>query len=284
MHKHFSFSFEFFPAKGTKITSNTSLCNSLVNFIEMKPSFVSVTYGAGGTTQEGTYDMVKFLRREYPNLNIACHITSIGSSKDELRKIIENYLDISVNHFIALRGDIPQNYSGEIYYADEVVKLIREIEQDYSKPIEISVAAYPETHPHAPTAEFDMQHLKKKFDAGANHAITQFFFDNEIYKKFIQNMKGHDINISQIFAGVIPIHNFLNLQNFARKCEASIPYYIENLFQPSNNYDTDNLASILLYRQCNELINFGTPHLHFYTLNKLNITREVLKLLHLHNF
>jgi methylenetetrahydrofolate reductase (NADPH) len=263
-------SFEFFPPKTDE--AELKLWHTIKELENLSPSFVSVTYGAGGSTRERTHNIVKKIRQE-TNLAPASHLTCVNATRGEIDEIAKNYWDIGVRHIVALRGDAP-NMTGDYVptpggydYATDLVAGLKKVAD-----FEISVAAYPEVHPTAKSAEDDLKHLKEKMDAGATRAITQFFFDADDYFRFVDKAK--KIGITQpIVPGILPISNFVQAERFANMCNAKIPQVIRDKYKdnPENPAASIEIATEL----CQKLIKGGVEHLHFYTLNRADLVKAI---------
>jgi methylenetetrahydrofolate reductase (NADPH) len=233
---------------------------------QLNPKFFSVTFGAGGTTRDRTLETVVEIQSE--GLEAAPHLSCIASSRDEIRDILAQYRSHGIKHLVALRGDMP---SGEVSasdfrYANELVEFIRQETGDW---FEIEVAAYPEFHPEAPTAKADLASFKRKVDAGANSAITQYFYNADAYFQFIEQCDAMGIAIP-VYPGVMPIYNFAQLSRFSAVCGAEIPRWLRLRMQDYG----DDLASVRAFgldvvtELCDRLLASGVPGLHFYTLNQ----------------
>jgi len=264
-------SFEFFPPHTEKLEA--TLWKSVQRLKDLKPRFVSVTYGADGSTRERTHAAVKRIVTE-TNLTAAPHLTCIGASCGEIDDIARAYWDLGVRHLVALRGDAPQGtgaYSprpdGYAYAADLVAGLKNVADFD------ISVAAYPEVHPDAPNAFFDLENLKRKLDAGAMRAITQFFFDVDAFLRFRDLASAAGIE-SAIVPGILPITRFPQLQRFAEQCGASVPDWLHERFSGLDD-DAETrqmIAASVAIEQVHRLQTEGINEFHFYTLNRSELT------------
>ncbi|MGF1608823.1 MAG: methylenetetrahydrofolate reductase [NAD(P)H] [Kiloniellales bacterium] len=253
-----------------------------INKLEpLSPRFVSVTYGAGGSTRERTHRLVGRIRKETA-LEPAAHLTCVAATREEIDAIARSYWEAGVRHIVALRGDPPGGMSGAYephpggyaYGADLVAGLRRVAD------FEISVAAYPEVHPQALDAESDLDNLKRKLDAGANRAITQFFFDPECYLRFVDRARAAGIT-APIVPGILPITNFARTAEIARKCQAAIPDWLAALFEGlQDDPDTRALVSAVAGAElCRQLQMQGVEEFHFYTLNKAELTVAICRLL-----
>lgn len=266
------FSFEFFPPKTAE--GKEKLQGVRDELARRKPDFFSVTYGAGGSTQERTIDTV--LKFQDQGIATAPHLSCVGSTKENISSLLDLYKEHGVSRIVALRGDLPSGMggdAGELKYANELVEFIREHSGDH---FNLEVAAYPEFHPQAPSAEADLLNFKKKVDAGANSAITQYFFNADSYFYFIDRIEAMGINIP-IVPGIMPITNYSNLVRFSDMCGAEIPRWIKKQLEAY----ADDSASILKFgeevvtRMCETLLKAGVPGIHFYTMNQANPTLRI---------
>jgi len=258
------FSFEFFPPKTPE--GMAKLRDARKQLAQLGPKFFSVTFGAGGTTRDRTLETVLEIQAE--GREAAPHISCVSSDKAEIRDILAQYRANGIRHIVALRGDLP---SGEVSasdfrYASELVEFIRLETGDW---FEIEVAAYPEIHPEAPSALADLQNFKRKVDAGANAAITQYFYNADAYFRFMDECDALGISIP-VYPGVMPIYNFAQLSRFSAVCGAEIPRWLRLRMQDYG----DDLASVralgmdVVTELCDRLLASGVPGLHFYTLNQ----------------
>lgn len=272
-----SFSFEFFPPKTEEGTAK--LRKVRVELGALKPKFFSVTFGAGGSTQQGTYDAVVEIQEA--GYGAAPHLSCIGSSRDKVRELLQAYMDKGVHRIVALRGDIPSGMveTGEFHYANELVEFIRTETGDHFK---IEVAAYPEFHPQAPSAEKDLANFKRKVDAGANSAMTQYFFNPYAYFRFVDDCERMGVDLP-IVPGIMPITNHTQLARFSDMCGAEIPRWIRKRLQGYG----DDKASIRAFGEevvtemCQLLLERGAPGLHFYTMNQTAPTQALWRNLNL---
>jgi methylenetetrahydrofolate reductase (NADPH) len=273
-----SVSFEFFPPK-TAETEQT-LWTSMRRLEPLSPSFVSVTYGAGGTTRHRTHETVKRILSE-TTLTPAAHLTCVGSSRAEIDEIADAYWQAGVRHLVALRGDPPAGESRFVSapdgyrYASELVEGLKR-RHDF----EISVACYPEAHPEAESLDADIENLKRKIDAGATRAMTQFFFDNELYFRFRELAARAGINVP-IVPGIMPITNLTQTAKFAKNAGASVPRFVWDAFDGLER-EPDLRQSIsvsLTIDQVRGLRNEGVDDFHFYTLNRADLTYTICHLL-----
>jgi methylenetetrahydrofolate reductase (NADPH) len=274
-------SFEFFPPKGPE--GLASLKETIQTLATFAPDYVSVTYGAGGTTKNQTQEVVDFIN-EQTSLTAAAHLTCVDALKEETNAIAKNYLDKGVSHIVALRGDMPGmegNYKpldGGYAYADDLVAGLKSI-GDFT----VHVAAYPETHPQALSKQADIDHLKRKQDAGADFAITQYCFDTDTLLRFVEDARKNGINMP-IIPGIMPIANFKQVANFSARCGASIPEWLRKAFEHYDQYPASkeretHMAVHIATEQCRLLTQEGLNHFHFYTLNQAPIVATICDLL-----
>lgn len=272
-------SFEFFPPKNEEMEKK--LWNAISELKNLKPNFVSVTYGAGGSTRERTHQTIKRIIKE-TDLKPAAHLTCVAASKAEIHEILESYWQSGVRHLVALRGDMPastpnyQLHPDGYKYASELVEGIRKTNMDF----EISVAGYPEKHPEAKSLDEDIDNLKRKVDAGANRIITQFFFDCDAYFHFVDKCRKRGIEVP-IIPGILPVSNVKQTKHFAKMCGAKIPTWMNNLFENlDEKQDTRILiAGIVATELCRILHNKGVDDFHFYTLNRADLTLAICHVL-----
>jgi methylenetetrahydrofolate reductase (NADPH) len=267
------FSVEFFPPQTPEGVEK--LRATWTKLAPLKPAFFSVTFGAGGSTQDRTFDTVAEIRAA--GLPAAPHLSCVGSTKPRLREILQRYQAAGVHRIVALRGDLPSGMAdpGELRHANELVEFIRQETGDW---FHIEVAAYPEYHPQARTPQEDLLNFKRKADAGANSAITQFFFNADAYEHFVDSARAAGVTLP-IVAGIMPIASFSKLARFADSCGAEIPRWMRRKFESYG----DDAASIRAFgldvvtELCQRLIERGAPGLHFYTLNQAGLTTEVVR-------
>ena len=270
----FTISFEFFPPKTEAMEQK--LWQSVKALEPLLPAFASVTYGAGGSTRERTHNTVRRMVKE-TKLKPAAHLTCVNASKDEVNEVARAYWQAGVRHIVALRGDPPEGMQGYAphpngyRYASELVAGLRKVAD-----FEISVAAFPEKHPESKSFEADMDYLKQKIDAGATRAITQYFFDTEHYFKLLDRAASCGISIP-IVPGIMPIVNFTQAQKFSAMCGASVPGWLVQKFTGLENNEKGHFAAAVEVAsvQCRELLAAGAKHLHFYTLNRAELTQAV---------
>lgn len=271
-------SFEFFPPKTAEMEA--SLWQAICQLAPLRPRFVSVTYGAGGTTRERTHATVKRILAE-TNLVPAAHLTCVGASRAEVDAVVRSYGGIGVRHIVALRGDPPEGHGRFVPHPDgyrdaaELVAGIRAIGD-----FEVSVAAYPEVHPEASSPEADLDNLRRKIDAGASRAITQFFFDPEAYLRFLDRAHRAGIRVP-IVPGILPVTHFARTCEFARRCGASIPASFAQMFEglDSDPATRKLVAAWIAAEQCRTLQSHGVREFHFYTLNRAELTRSICHIL-----
>jgi methylenetetrahydrofolate reductase (NADPH) len=268
-------SFEFFPPKTAEMESK--LWEVIQRLAPLRPRFVSVTYGAGGSTRERTHATIRRILSE-TDLVPASHLTCVGASAAEIDAIVRDYYDVGVRHIVALRGDAPAGADGapsayaphpEGYaYAADLVASIHKIAS-----FEISVAAYPETHPDAASPAQDLDNLKRKIDAGATRAITQFFFDVDRYLRFMDRVRAAGITVP-VVPGILPVTNFAQVRKFAAACGAAIPASMASLFEGlDRDPETRKLvAASHAAEMCQKLRANGVEEFHFYTLNRAELT------------
>lgn len=239
-----------------------------------------MTFGAGGSTRERTWQTVHEVAKE--GIPTAPHISCIGQSRQEIVDLVNAYKDSGVNRIVALRGDIPSGMgskTSEVKFADDLVRVIREETGDH---FTLEVAAYPEMHPQARSFEDDMDHLKRKQDAGADHAITQYFFNPEAYAFYMEEMEKRGVTIP-IYVGIMPVINFDNLQRFSDNCGADIPRWMRMKMEELK-HDPESLKDFgteWVSRLCEKLLDIGAPGIHFYTLNQAKPTLRILDNLNL---
>lgn len=267
-------SFEFFPPKTEKMEA--TLWRSVQELGPLSPSFVSVTYGADGSTRDRTHNVVLRVLRE-TDLSPAAHLTCVGASREDIDHIARRYWEEGVRHIVALRGDPPQDASsyqphpGGYAYAADLVEGLRRVAD-----FEISVAAYPEVHPEARDADFDLENLRRKLDAGATRAITQFFFDPDCYLRFRDRCAAAGIPV-EIVPGILPVTNFARLRSFASACGASVPDWLADRFDGLDNDPTTRqlIAANTAIEQVSRLHEHGVRDFHFYTLNRHELTKAI---------
>jgi methylenetetrahydrofolate reductase (NADPH) len=272
-------SFEFFPPKTDAMEER--FWDSVQQLAPLNPRFVSVTYGAGGTTRERTLRMVSRIQAT-TGVNAAAHLTCVGASRDEVDNVVRNYREAGVSRVVALRGDPPEGVGAPFVphpagyrSAAELVAGIRRIGD-----FDISVAAYPEKHPQSPDWDADIDNLKRKFGAGATRAITQMFFDNDDYFRLVERARKAGIT-QQIVPGIQPIHSFRQIAGFAARCGATIPDWLAERFAGlEDDPETHALvAAAVAAEQVLELVDAGITEFHFYTLNRSSLVLALARLL-----
>ena len=272
-------SFEFFPPKNERMEE--ALWTAVRRLEPLQPGFVSVTYGAGGSTRERTHATVTRITRE-TSLPPAAHLTCVSATRAEVDGVVRDYWDAGVRHIVALRGD-PQAGAGARYephpggYAN-AAELVAGITQIGA--FDISVAGYPEKHPESPSTAYDLDNLKAKVDAGASRVITQFFFDNERYLRFVEDVRAHGI-WCPIVPGIVPIHNFRQVAGFAAKTGATIPSWLARRFDGLDDdpATTHLVAAAVAAEQVMDLVDQGIRQFHFYTLNRADLVFAICHLL-----
>jgi methylenetetrahydrofolate reductase (NADPH) len=272
-HTSRTFSFELFPPKTEKGLQNMRATVTQLN--TLAPEFFSVTYGAGGSTQERTFSSVDWLTEN--GIETAPHLSCIGSDRDEILQILDHYKRQGIRHIVALRGDLPSGVglggSGELNYANELVSLIKE---NFGNHFFIEVAAYPEFHPQASGPEADLDNFKRKVEAGAASAITQYFYNADAYFRFLEDCAKRNIEIP-IVPGIMPITNFVQLARFSDSCGAEIPRWLR-MRLASFGDDLEGIRSYgsdVVSKLCEQLLSGGAPGLHFYTMNKAGPTLQI---------
>ncbi len=266
------FSLEFFPPKTDKGRENLATTQKTL-FEAIQPTYASVTFGAGGSTQEGTFEAVMDIHRQ--GVEAAPHLSCIGSTRESISRILKGYQEQGIHRIVALRGDMPSGMgaSGDFRYANELVEFIRQETGDH---FHIEVAAYPEFHPQAPDAFTDLQNFKRKVEAGADSAITQYFYNIDAYLRFGEDCAAMGLDLP-IVPGIMPITNYTNLARFSEMCGAEIPRWIRERLIAYRD-DTDSLRAFGLevtIRLCQDLLGAGAPGLHFYTMNQSSATLQV---------
>jgi len=279
-HRRIAVSFEFFPPKDEQMEQ--VLWESIERLAPLSPSFVSVTYGAGGSTRERTHATVKRLLAETP-LTPAAHLTCVAATKEDIDAIVRNYHAAGVRHIVALRGDSIEGagakyapHPGGYRNSADLTAGIKRIVPDF----EISVSAYPEKHPDSPTVEADIDMLKAKVDAGASRAITQFFFDNDLYFRYLDRVRARGIDIP-IVPGILPVQNFKAAKNFAERAGASVPAWIAERFHGLENDAATRklIAAAVAAEQVIDLFDRGVTSFHFYTMNRADLVYAICHLL-----
>ena len=271
-------SFEFFPPKTEKMEE--TLWESVKTLEPLAPRFVSVTYGAGGSTRERTHATVARIVRE-TSIPAAAHLTCVNATRDEVDAIARSYWDVGVRHIVAIRGDPPEQgakfapHPGGYANAAELVAGLKRV-----APFEISVAAFPECHPDSPNVAADLDNLKRKVDAGANRATTQFFFDPECFFRFQDQVAAAGIGI-EILPGIMPVTNFAAINRMAAMNGTSVPAWVGRLFEGLDNLPAARqlIAATVAAELCGQLYAGGVRHFHFYTLNRAELSYAICHLL-----
>ncbi len=266
------YSFEFFPPKTEEGVAK--LRDTRDELAKLKPRFFSVTFGAGGSTRERTFETVHEIQRD-SGIEAAPHLSCVGSTRDSIREILTLYKKENIHHIVALRGDLPSGMGqpGEFRYANELVAFIR---TETGNHFHIEVAAYPEFHPQANNADTDLDNFKRKIEAGADSAITQYFYNPYAYYNFVEQCEKRAIDLP-IVPGIMPITNYTQLARFSDMCGAEIPRWIRKRLETYG----DDKASIrafgedLVTEMCQDLLDAGAPGLHFYTMNQAGPTTAI---------
>ncbi len=266
-------SYEFFPPKTAE--QKQTLFDTVAALQPTSPDYVSVTFGAGGSTLSYTFDTVAELKGL--GLEVAPHLSCLGGTREEIRDLLQRYVALGCQRIVALRGDMPSGMAspGEFRYASELVRYIR---QDFADQFHIEVACYPEFHPQCRDAQSDLKHFAEKVEAGANAAITQYFFNAESYFRFLDDVRRAGIEVP-IVPGIMPITNFSQLRRFSEMCGAEIPRWLERRLSAY----ADDATAIRAYGLevvvdlCRKLIAGGAPGLHFYTLNRAKATLGIVE-------
>ncbi|MPM36754.1 5,10-methylenetetrahydrofolate reductase [bioreactor metagenome] len=273
IEKKLPVSFEFFPPKTPE--GAQKLRGVRAKLYECKPEFCSVTYGAGGSTQEGTFNTVKEILAE--GVDAASHFSCIGATRDSVREQLALLKVMGVRRLVALRGDLPSGYGmgGEFHYASDLVAFIRQETGDY---FHIEVAAYPEVHPQARSADADLKAYVTKVKAGANSAITQYFFNADAYFRFVDDTRKLGVDVP-VVPGIMPIMGASQLMRFSDACGAEIPRWIRLRLQGYGD-DVDSIRAFgldVVSAMCEQLVKGGAPSLHFYTMNQSAATLEICR-------
>lgn len=265
------FSFEFYPPKTVEGAKNLEKVHQ--ELAQLNPDFFSVTFGAGGSTRDNTYDTVVKIQQN--GVSAAPHLSCVASTKENILEILQNYREHGVSKIVALRGDLPSGMmsAGEFRYANELVEFIRKETGDH---FQIHVAGYPEVHPQASSAQDDFDNFKRKVDAGANAVITQYFYNAEAYFYFLDKCEKGGIDIP-IVPGIMPITNYSQLFRFSDMCGADIPRWMRKTLEGFGD-DRDSIIAFgeeVVSKLCQELLDNGAPGLHFYTMNQAKPTLAV---------
>ncbi|MBK7492366.1 MAG: methylenetetrahydrofolate reductase [NAD(P)H] [Nitrosomonas sp.] len=273
-----AFSFELFPPQTPEGVEKLRLTRQ--QLARFNPKFFSVTFGAGGSTRERTLETVLEIQTE--GHVVAPHLSCIGSTQQNIRAILEKYYEAGIRHIVALRGDLPSGMAqaGEFRYASELVAFIR---QEYGSSFHIEVAAYPEYHPQARSAQADFDNFKRKIEMGASSAITQYFYNADAYFHFVELCEAAGLNIP-VVPGIMPINKFSQLVRFSDTCGAEIPRWIRKKLEGYAD-DSESIQAFgldVVTGLCEQLLQAGAPGLHFYTLNSANLTSAIWQRLNLH--
>ncbi len=274
--KEKTFSFEYFPPKTPKGIEN--LYGTVEELNKLGPDFVTVTYGAGGSSRGTTMDICAEIQKRL-DIPAVHHFTCVGHSQEELKEILLQMKTNNIRNILALRGDPPQNVENwepapdELKYCYQLIDLIREIDRDF---FSISVAGFPEGHIHCPDKERDTHYLKMKIDHGGEYVITQLFFDNAVYSEYLERLKSAGVNV-RVLPGILPITSYDGLIKFCNICGTTITQEVHDIFQPiRNDEEATRRAGIeFALRQSQDLLERGAPGLHFFTLNKVEPVREI---------
>ncbi|MGN6278263.1 MAG: methylenetetrahydrofolate reductase [NAD(P)H] [Sphingomonas sp.] len=277
-HGDIAVSFEFFPPKNERMAE--TLWESIQTLAPLQPRFVSVTYGAGGSTRERTHQTVERIVNE-TSLTPAAHLTCVGASRGEVDDVARAYWDLGVRHIVALRGDPPEAGTAFAPHPDgyanaaELVDGLKRV-----APFDVSVAAYPECHPDSPDKTADIDNLKRKVDAGADRAITQFFFSADCFLRFRDEAAAAGIGV-EIVPGILPVSNVAQTRRFAEACGAGIPDWLNNLFEGLDDLPAARqlIAATVAAEICGQLYAGGVRRFHFYTLNRAELAYAICHLL-----
>lgn len=269
-----SISYEFFPPRS--VDASFRLWSAVQALQHTDPSFVSVTYGAGGTTRQLTHEAIEAFGA-HTGLNVAAHLTCVDASRDETLEIAERYAEAGVNQIVALRGDPPKGSGAFQPRADGFTNSVELVEAlAKTGNFEITVGAYPDPHPEAAGDQDDVTWLKRKIDAGATSALTQFFFDADTFFRFRDRCAKAGIE-APILPGILPIQSWTGVRKFAERCGTPIPNHLAQAFETAERDGrTELLATAVCTQLCTKLLEGGVEHLHFYTLNDPRLTRDVV--------
>jgi len=265
------FSFEFFPPQTPE--GVTKLAATRMQLVPLKPEFFSVTFGAGGSTQDRTLETIRQIKAE--GYNAAPHLSCVGSTRENIRAMLNAYKNMGINRIVALRGDLPSGMAsiGEFQYANELVEFIRAETGDH---FHIEVAAYPEVHPQAKSAQDDLANFARKVKAGADSAITQYFYNADAYFNFVEAVRKLGVS-APVVPGIMPILKFSQLARFSDNCGAEIPRWMRKTMEGYGD-DTESIRAFgldVVTRLCEQLLAGGAPGLHFYTLNQPALSVEI---------
>ncbi len=275
-----SYSFEFFPSKTPAGTESLALVSN--ELATLKPNFFSVTYGAGGTTQDATIETV-LSTQQRTGIKTAPHLSCVGSDKEEIKNLLNLYKEKGVNRIVALRGDLPSGMRdiGDFHYANDLVEFIRKETGDH---FQIEVAAYPEKHPQSKSYDQDIENFGLKVQAGADRAITQYFFNADAYFHFVDKLQKMQIDIP-VLPGIMPITNFTQMARFSDAIGAEIPRWLRKQFESygDDQESIQQLGNEFITKMCQELLDQGAPGLHFYSMNKTEPCKAIWNNLGLSN-
>lgn len=274
--KPINISFEFFPPQTDEGVLHLEQTQAELAKINPTPDFFSVTYGAGGTTQERTISIVEKAIKKYPNINIVPHLTCVGTNKKSVAGLLSHYIKIGVNKLVVLRGDLPSGVMGHsLGDFKHAVDLVRFIRAEHANHFHITVACYPEMHPEAENLKVDINYFLEKVSAGADSAMTQFFYNVEAYINFVDTCKKHGVNIP-IIPGIMPINKIAQLQRFSKQCGAEIPRWLIVATDGIPEAEQKQIGVEVVSGLCKKLITYGAPSLHFYTLNRSQLAIEII--------
>ena len=266
-----SLSCEFFPPKTDNGRKNIEA--TLLELKKLNPDYISCTYGAGGTTQDGTFETINTIMQH--GMNAAPHITCIGSTKEKISGLLQQYKDAGVSRIVALRGDLPEGMEdpGEFHFANELVEYIRSTTGDH---FHIEVAAYPEMHPQSKSMQDEIIQFARKAEAGANAAITQYFYNADAWVRFVEDCQRLNVSIP-VIPGIMPITNYTQLARFSASCGTEIPRWITTRLEGYGD-DLDSIRAFgfdVTLQLCEQLIDAGAPGLHFYSMNRAEPTARL---------
>jgi methylenetetrahydrofolate reductase (NADPH) len=267
-----TFSFEFFPPKNYQSTLELGI--NIGQLLKLSPSFISVTYGAGGSTQELSFDLIDYIQNKI-GLTAMAHYTCVNANKEKVNKDLALLVSKGIENLMLIRGDLPPSgFDGlnrEFQHASDLISIASSLDA-----FSIGAAGYPENHPESSNTEDDMKWMKYKIDQGADFIITQMFFDNDLYFDFVQKARKENITV-RIIPGIMPITNYNQISKFSKMCGATIPQYIKDRLEPIKN-DQKKIYRVgveIAIEQCIDLLRRGAPGLHFYTLNKSRATVDI---------
>ncbi len=274
--KEKTYSFEYFPPKTQK--GIDKLYETAEELNRLAPDFVSVTYGAGGSSRGATMEISAEIQKRF-DLTVMHHFTCVGHSQKELKDIINQMREKNIQNILALRGDTPQGVENwqpapdELHYCYQMIDLIKEIDKDF---FSIGVAGFPEGHINCPDKETDTKYLKMKIDHGGEFVATQLFFDNALYSEYLERLNNAGVNV-RVLPGILPITSYEGLIKFCNICGTTITQEVHDIFKPiSDDKEATREAGIeFAVRQCRDLLERGAPGLHFFTLNKVEPTKEI---------